>query len=350
MSSDLERVLRDLAELDEGARLEEVLAVPAPDQGVGYGRAAGAPEPSLDEVLRDPRFVPIPADATAGAEALSFRLFRDSRLPSVIELQGLQAPPTAQRGEVHHDEHGVVVCGLRRPSAVVIAEPTGDLLVGVDEDGLRIQRVRRATPDLAALAHWAPRYLTLPTEPPTVDALLDGYTCDGWLPAAARSLAASASPLARVASVGVVARLWSPANTAERDDLLAGRRPDPNGQALAWFGALPEDVQSQVVDLAIAETVTWREDLERLAQAEDEADAEALGRDLLVRRDALESAAFLLGSASAAPLRAELRSLDEEAEVRLSAFVPLPSDPVLTDWMSAAGAWDPLSWWSAAGA
>lgn len=193
---------------------------------------------------------------------------------------------------------------------------------------------------------WKPRHLSLNPEQPHVRALLAGYTVPWWLEQTAGAMAAAPSPLDRAASVGLVARLWSP-TSEERDRVQQGH--DPNKMALAWFNGLDAETQRDLGNNALSRCIDWREGLDALPGMDSD-DRRTQAIDLITEREVLESVAFLLGPQHGALLRSELCRMDAAAEDNLAFFPILRGGEAFDAWMSAAAALDPLAWWPRFGA
>lgn len=194
--------------------------------------------------------------------------------------------------------------------------------------------------ELKTLDGWTPKRHE-PIVPPQIVELLGDRHVEPWLADAVRELAESPSPVDRVASVGMVARLWSPTK-GERNDLLAARASDPNAAAIAWFRSLSDDERAWIEERSVAEAASLLEDLDAITTETDADFAATRTLDLVRRRDALESVSFLLGPRSA--LATELRTLDTEVVANASGF-ELPVAVRGGAWFDAVAAEDPLAWW-----
>lgn len=190
--------------------------------------------------------------------------------------------------------------------------------------------------------------LDLPATSAMTDELLGDWSCPPELLAGVRELAASAAVLDRVASIGLLARLWEPegAPGIGFEAVLAGQET-PTDRARAWANGLGpralEDLVAQVRDEAAA--LAKRLDSLQAAIAKDPDGAVPMASAFVAARDRVESLAFLARSAGAgASVNRSLEELDREAVARGSMFALLPPLPRLGH-LHGVRWQEPTHWW-----
>jgi hypothetical protein len=179
---------------------------------------------------------------------------------------------------------------------------------------------------------------------PSAQTLIDGWQSVEWLRQCAEADARSVVPLVRVASVGLVARLWQPTSRVEAQAILSGSKRSPSERASDWVRTLPEDQLDalEVEALELAEQLAGM--LDRFEESSEE--AEALWPDFLRRRDDAASLSYLLSSAKRGrTIAMRLQAVDRAARAHLSTLCldeDFASDP---RWAAVVLA-DPLAWWA----
>lgn len=178
---------------------------------------------------------------------------------------------------------------------------------------------------------------------PEPDCALHGFTAEPWLLRLVNEHAGAPSPVTRVASLGVIARLWTPARASEVSaalDAVGSGFPMPVDRVRLWAAALPRET---VESLAFA--ITSECDMLAALLPEVERGTGGFRVAWLHRRDDLESVAEVIrmrcwpeaiGAQDAA-----LRDLDRDA-----AGFSWACDEVRTDPRLLTVAWcEPDKWW-----
>ncbi len=234
----------------------------------------------------------------------------------------------------------VLLDGRESPAVVQLFGQGRELVVHNDGSSVRVFEVlRRPT---------APPTIDLEREaaalgPPTLDLRewMRAVTSQAWLRAAVEQRAVSPWGVHRLASAGMLLRLWSPADPAERDAVIAGASETPALRARRWAMELSPSVTAPLEAAACREADTL---LGAVLSIEDASPTEV--HSVLVARDDLESARRTLAAAGAGrELATALSRLDRAAEVRLPSFAV--GDEVRGDArLRAAAVADPGAWWA----
>jgi|GEM_PF-5147294 len=331
-----------------GLRADDVLGVAqsigAADTGTGHGFAAVALDEDLEAVTAaNPDWTPL-AVSVPGAEVSRWdhdgRVFRIDR--------------AAVRGVI-----GTVVAAgdgflldARRGRTVAT-------VVGWDEDGAGWERAFVAVNDLvvrevlrAATPEWV-RALQGPDPVPAVPGPPDVFgalVLEDWLQAAVDDLHALGGTHRRVAALGVVARLWAPADTDGRMAWAAAVRAGttPLLRLRAWASGADRAIFEATSTGVASEVEGWLDALDELRETRAAAEPrrEAIGR-LLRSRDDLEGAALACRFHGGPSVAASLEVLDAAAvgEVDLLAA----GGPIDDARLAVAATAAPESWWTAFG-
>lgn len=213
-------------------------------------------------------------------------------------LVELDAPRGALRwdGRVREDaSHHLAIDAREAPAVVQVVTATLELALVVGRDGAFGARVTRRL-DLRPRASSRPETPT----PPDVDALLADRDAPAWAREAATALASSASPLDRVAAVGLCARLPR-LDPGDDDDEHAAPAAEIPAIAVgrAWPSGLDAPAVARVEALALARVDALDDALAHFAEAARAGALAGEARDraalhLWHERDDLESAALVL--------------------------------------------------------
>lgn len=339
--------------LDRDELTPPIESVPAPDRGVGYGFSAGTE--TLDALIDQaiPAH-PIFSDVELrkfGEQLPGSRVRRWDADPSVV-LVDTTTDDLVPGENASLVEAGTLALDSRTAPAFALVRGTGgELVLQVDRGGVTIFGVeRRRSPELEDFAQRkAAPPLQIPS--PDLDAILAGAPADPWLRDASTERAASASPLARAAAAGLIARLWSPPRGAGARALvdMALGGDTPTRRARDWFAALPADDRQTLERMTVFTADRLRDELPSLSGA---IAADPLGsRDRalawLHERDELACIRELLRHAGGgAELGSAEADLDREAASHHSMWSALESfstDP----WLRAVAWQEPDSWWGA---
>lgn len=182
---------------------------------------------------------------------------------------------------------------------------------------------------------WQPTEVGFPIAPPTLAELLGPHACEAWLSAHHDALARSPAMVEQAAAVGLVARLWMPADAATRKAVLDGTLPHPSNVATVWMRALGD---TPMESLAFHRAADLRS---RIHDATCE-DVDALP-DIANERDILESVRMVLAFVhKGRTLGRELAAIDEVAIGRYPTDASRPRDP----WSRAVFLAEPDAWWA----
>jgi hypothetical protein len=333
--------------------------LPPPTRGWGRQARAATVTPTEPERLADvfrQRAFGFSAVPVSGPEP------DVGELVSVDELPGLFLLRTEGRAVVRSgrwdafDDTGELALDAR--AAPVIVRIEGDRALHVlrlTATGWIVVRVfeRAAALEEALARTRAPRAPGI--DLPPVPAAVTGPEVSGWLRQAALRRISSADPLDRAAGVGVVLRLWTPADPDETGRLLGVDRAvagTPDHAAADWARSLTDEAREGLLRAAadlLDEVAGSLEILSDLVVAEDAA-AESVAAHLVTRRDDIESILALLRAARdgerAGALAEDAGRFDEDAATRLSAFLAVEL-PALTELLSAVAWQEPDAWWGA---
>jgi len=311
-----------------------------------------APRVLQEAVLRAPHLVTLPLHESLGADVATVRRWKvevgvftlSSRL-AAVRLKGNNEP--LQQGQ--EDGGGWVIDARRGPVLAHLASAEGEFLLRFEGGSVALWRLER--PVEAALeglrafrpvaSPWSSPDLTLPG----LGELLADAVVEPWLREHHEQLHRSPSWLDRVASVGMLSRLHTPAPeelAGQIQSLLAGETSLLQQRTSSWARELSGEAVGALERAALGELDRLGDFLQDVVENDRWGDASTLTA-LLLRRDNLESVAWVLRLAGAgSTLREALLDLDRQAELHLTALQGLP----LREPRLAAVAWqEPMAWW-----
>jgi hypothetical protein len=217
------------------------------------------------------------------------------------------------------------------------------VVLTVGPDGIGVELVEEEGPVLAA--EWAP-LAPLEVPRPSLANLLresgQDAGCAPWLEREFARLVNTNAPLAVVAAVGLVGRLWTPQRRPkDREELLAF--PGTKGRARAWYAALEPRARVRIEAGAIDSVHILHDELKAVPEVllGSDSDGRTMALGWLIRRDDLESLVFLSGTAE---LAAALAAVDREALTHATVWATL--GPFLEcDRLGAVSWQEPEAWW-----
>jgi hypothetical protein len=187
------------------------------------------------------------------------------------------------------------------------------------------------------------------SQPPLTFAELTGGA-DGpaWLVSEVQALAGSPNVVHRLASMGIVLRLWSPTGAAATAALRwSGVRPA--ARVKEWLARVPRDELSALCEVSVEAAGLLFErlaELRELATHDEGQSVRSLASRILEERDELESLARVLDLAGRASAVADtLRAFDSQAVAHWSAFGEL-EDRVATEHLRSVAWQEPDAWWA----
>ncbi|MFO8072817.1 MAG: hypothetical protein R6V85_13170 [Polyangia bacterium] len=345
--------LRTAFGLAEEASVEIAAEIPVPEGDVGRGEAALA----LD------------ASGVDSYEQLSSVLVETDELDELVQVDkpfqnaciytspyaGLLAVApadvvTSVDGK-WWTRKGMAFCDTRKTAArALVSEPDGFKGLEVRADLVTTVHLKRhASKELRALTAHEPRAVP-GVSAPDVEALLGEPSTEPWLVAEAKEMAATDEPLLRLAAAGMVARLFSPRDPSQRQRMLSeliksGKHPVV--EAVREYARNLDAAAVEELDLlasALADGLFDRLDelRELVVEGSEDADDAALG--LLLSRDEIESAVYVLRAAGGGENAvAALEAFDREA-VASAADVDL-AEPPFHERLLAVSRCDPKCWW-----
>lgn len=231
----------------------------------------------------------------------------------------------------------------REPGAVVLTGGPGSAFLVVLDGGLhevandagnvRIFRAAGVVPE-----GWSAPIPEL-TPPPALAQIFDGIELHPAIVARAQALAGE--PVGALEGLGLAARTWEPSDAAAAvQALLRGDDvPTPGLRLDAWLRSLDEPAFDAWVRRAHARLDRWAEALHDLDDAE--VDPDAVGDELLVERDALESLRDVLARRGEVDLGRRLDALDP----LLRDGPPVALADVERPWIDVVRRTDPGAWW-----
>lgn len=185
--------------------------------------------------------------------------------------------------------------------------------------------------------------------PLTFAELTGGVDGPAWLLTEVEALASSPYIVHRLASMGIVLRLWQPSGAAATAALRWSSGPRPATRVKEWLGRVPEDELTALCDLSVEAAGLLFErlaELQELATLDDADAVRSLARRILEERDELESLARVLDLAARATAVADtLRNFDSLAVAHWSAFGEL-EDLVATERFRSVAWQEPDAWWA----
>lgn len=212
---------------------------------------------------------------------------------------------------------------------------------------LILQRVKVSILD--RLAQWTPPDDLFIAILPLAD-LLGQWSCEAWLQVTFERLESSPSVLDRVAAMGLIGRLWSPAApemTRESLKSIVAGGHDPPLAVEQWAKQLDAETVADLEHLSVARAdslMLQYDNLENMVAETGLHDAELL-RQLIHARDDLESLFHVLNAAGGGEsLGRLLQALDREAVTHLTLLSCL--DGLGDDDRIRSVSWQELeSWW-----
>jgi hypothetical protein len=169
---------------------------------------------------------------------------------------------------------------------------------------------------MVTVARWAEPGEVPEIPAPDLSELSSGLKLETWLVALAGDMSQSPRAVTRVAAAGLVARLWSCADSDSRRtawERLRSNQDGPATKAVRWFHLLTPPAREHVQRSALHEVDALEDRLPELSSGES-ADAAVLGVSWLHRRDDLECLRFLCKRTdTGAELERALSALDERA-------------------------------------
>lgn len=183
-------------------------------------------------------------------------------------------------------------------------------------------------------------------EVPSVKDILGNLPTPTWLMEEAVDLNTSANPLYRLASLGLIARLWVPETHELRMRIMRSELPDPSNHIINWLRTVAQYDLASIALAAITVVDELGDEIDsmvhRPSSPEDVIDQ---AKTLVQSRDLLESAACLLGGARpAAALRTALKFLDNKVVAHMDQL-PTPKQFLDTPKNRVVFLREPLSWW-----
>jgi hypothetical protein len=182
---------------------------------------------------------------------------------------------------------------------------------------------------------------------PQIDGVMGGLTLPTWLQEEVE-FKLSGSFLDKCIGLGLLARLWAPSSSPEREEyiqrVLSGN--SPVGMAREFWRTLPEQDRRCTVRSGLLRCDDLLDDLHTLRHwvAADPVAAAPLALDWLRRRDDLEALLFLVcGTSDALVLAGALQTLDDHAAAEHSIWFFLP--PFDDERLRAVARVAPDSWW-----
>lgn len=331
----------DLHALVDALDAEVVVDARRPDPPAHAARALARPV-DVRAVLA-PGAPPAPEQRIVVPSA-PFALARLVALPDVVRLVTVQTCSVLRGAVVAEDGRALVFDTAAAPMTVL----HGDWLIDAASGRVRVWTITRAdTP--AALAPEGGDDLPVP-DWPGLEALLGERSCPDWLRHRLDMLASSPDPVDRLVAAGLLVRLWTPADRAERARALAdarARRPEPTTAVRRWlagFSAWPV-LEEVVLDRA----GRLEGDLARLADLalEDEETAQGAASQAVAERDDLASLVCVLDLAGrpAVAARTGVARVDRAAAIHGAALAELALVDETDPWLGAVYTKEPERWW-----
>jgi hypothetical protein len=179
--------------------------------------------------------------------------------------------------------------------------------------------------------------------------LTGGTDGPAWLVSEVEDLASSPYVVHRLASMGIVLRLWLPTGAAATAALRWSGAPPLSGRIEEWLSRVPEQELSAVCELSVEAAGLLFErlaELRELATRGDSDAARSLTRRILEERDELESLARVLAlAARASTVIDTLRAFDSLAVTHWSAFAEV-EELVVTEHFRSVAWQEPDAWWA----
>jgi hypothetical protein len=307
------------------------------------GSASGLSASLIERILLDSAFT---TDDTADKKLPAARVRRWDRDACIIAIEPRAAVETVA-GAVEQVEGFWLLDSRSDGGAMHLSDQGAEYVLSGQDDRLTIVRLQRAHSE----DQWTfePPADVGEITPPALSTLVEGLELPLVISKRYEQLARAPSALARVAAVGSIARLAAattsdPVSLAQQ--LLAGEE-GPAARAVAWARTLDEQQISLVEREAIEEAGRLGDELATVDQLLERVTTEELAmvtRSLWHRRDALESAATMLGVCRP---RDELRGALERVDFRGAVAVGVLdviggfSDPLL----SIVAIQEPAAWW-----
>jgi hypothetical protein len=270
---------------------------------------------------------------------------RWSELAPVAQLAGPGLRDARSVGETFASGPDVWFLGTGAKAYLPGSGGRAGVVLSVGVDGIEVELVEDGGTGLAA--DWAmPEPLEV-TAPSLADLLGEpGWEagCAPWLEQEFAALVKTKAPMAVVAGVGLVGRLWMPQRRpADAEALLA--LGGTSRRARTWYAALEPATRARLEAGAIDAAHILHDDLKALPEALLETDdgARTMALGWVFRRDDLESLAFLGGTAA---LAAALAALDREALVHATVWSTLGAFPE-SERLGAVSWQEPEAWWGA---
>ncbi len=333
VSDSIPLALRDALGLGDDGGLTLVALDATPDIPVAHGLATGGE--TVDSLLvrfrLDPSRTPVDPAVTQGIPA-SIDIVRWATHPEMVSVRGDLAGVRFVGESVRVADDEVLIRPGTDGAAAIFAGAPERVLLFTPTEVRAYQRTETAM------------------SPPPIDAIVGELPVPTWLVESATQLACGPHALSRVASAGLIARLWTLAPTEDRSAAEAITdmwRRTTRSRAVAWFRALSDAQRAKVLRDAVAESAALAEQLPSLSErlAADTSEAHDSALTWLHRRDDLASVAMLARTTrQSTDLDTALVALDRATALHHSmwAMVPgLSDDPRI----AAVGWQEQDHWW-----
>ncbi len=345
--------LRTAFGLDDDASVEIAAEIPVPESEVGRGEAArsldGPGAASYEELSADLLKAGDLEELVRIDKPIANARIYTSPYPGLMGVTPMEVvEPRGGTWWVHEE---VAFCDARSESALaLVSDPEGVKGLELRPDLVRVLRVHRsASAELRTLAGREPPP-AFEADAPDVDDLLCGLAAEPWLVAEAKEMAATGEPLLRLAAAGMVARLFSPRDRAQRERLLAemleaGRHPVVDA-VRSYASSLDANALESLDHLvaALADGLHDRLDELRELVVEDLPDAPDAALGLLLSRDEIESVLYVLRAAGGGENAAEAVAAFDREAVAAAMDIDLARPP-RHDRLLAVSRCDPTCWW-----
>lgn len=351
--------LRAWLELRDEDSVELAVEAGAPETSLGQGlaRAESAPgrvraEPTADEIRAS--FAAGTTSSVPGPDDLGASFGRAAQLdsePNVVLLAELTADIASTLGHCLRLRDDELVLDARDGRAMArLVDPSAEWVVTVEAGWVRWFRVTRGPAGWGARVEAAAEHDWPTIDVPDPEALAAPWSMPGWLRDIATMLARSPSPFDRAASVGLVARLWTPARLEDVPgvvDALVSGADGPASRAVSWARSLAPEAVDAIEQIAVERAATAAASLDAVGAvvAHDPAAGVSIVEELLRERDRLASVELVLGATGRTErIERALDALDEVASANVSAMIW--ARPRADGWLRAVWTAEPRAWWA----